>query len=220
MWRSSLLLFTAASHVLVDFSAASQEKKKVVRLADANSCLTDLNAARHDAGLAALTTETQDEKFDKVIIAEGFLKSVCDTLLDGKPFAPSQEDLPGATSALFSLGEGDEKTAPQCGAAVKHWQKGYDILKGDPPVDRKVELPEITAEGVSFVTLYNPTVGARGQCVVAACTERPKTGSEEDEDEDQDEGEELRNAQPDSKMVSALLCLTAPVAFNNNPLFT
>ncbi|KAL8431331.1 hypothetical protein ACSSS7_005346 [Eimeria intestinalis] len=153
--------------------------------------------------------------------------------MKGSPFTPSKKDLPDGTSALFVLGEGAEQTAPRCSAAVKHWQKGYSIFKQNPPVDRKVEFEGMSPEGVSFVTLYNPTDGAEGECVVAACTERPKTGNgqdvgddadnedDDDDNEDDEAGEKKKlKAQSRSKMVSALLCATTPVAFDNNPLFT
>ncbi|KAL8440802.1 hypothetical protein Emag_007717 [Eimeria magna] len=229
MGLPSLFLFAAASQGLVNFSAASHEAKRIVRLADANTCLTDLNAARHDAGLAALTTKTEKENDpNKDLPATYIWKAVCDTLLDNAPFTPSQEDLPGATPALFALGEGDATVAPQCSDAVKHWRKGYSIFKADPPVDRKVDYAGVSPDGVSFVTLYNPSDGAQGRCVVAACTEKSKTESEEErgeeeegeEDEDEEEKDQKLNAQSDSKMVSALMCATTPVAFENSPLFT
>ncbi|KAL8451278.1 hypothetical protein Emed_002079 [Eimeria media] len=212
-----LFLFAAASQILVDLSAASNEEMvKVVRLADAGTCLTDLNAARQDAGLPALTTEltTEDEEkdfFNKEEPADELWKPVCETLLDGSPFTPSQEVVDDLIPALFRLGDGDTTTPPQCSAAVKQWQKGYTTFKANPPVDRKVEYSEMTPEGLSFVTLYNPSDGAKGQCVVAACTEKPKGDNDSDS---------MINAQSNSKVVAGLVCVTAPVPFDRDRLFT
>ncbi|KAL8274128.1 hypothetical protein Esti_001970 [Eimeria stiedai] len=196
------LLLVAAPSLVLDSPFAAGLTVYRVKLADANTCLSDVNAARQDAGLKALTAVTN--KFPGEELAGTILKEACEAVLFGQPFIYEKVGTtPEETYAFYKLNGENE---PQCSAAVKQWQSGFSYFSESPPVTTQAEYSDIGGDALSFATIYNPDETAVGQCKVAVCIEGD-TGT----------GDDIQKV---TKEGSALLCLTSPNVFEKKPMFT
>ncbi|KAL8436766.1 hypothetical protein ACSSS7_001468 [Eimeria intestinalis] len=213
MALSRLLLLTVASVLLLDSTAIAQEDVEATVEAE-NTCLEKMNEARNAAGFPALTKAADTPTAKGKTLEDTLKKGFCKILLDKNNSKPLELGTEATrTCAFFALGEvkeGEAKAAegktidPQCSAAVKKWQEGFNGFKESPPVDKGLDYSKSTPEQVSFVTLYNPRSEASGQCAVATC-------------EVEAQNTETRS---NKQKFAGLVCCTAPSPFDDKPLFT
>ncbi|KAL8451280.1 hypothetical protein Emed_002081 [Eimeria media] len=136
-----------------DNEARSAPQKEAA--ADGNNCLTKLNTAREEAGLSALTKDTNLFPEAPEESTSGVSRAVCDTLLNEAEFKPSEGDLASTgTFAVFKLSEEDEDgsaaekqmtpTDAQCSAAVEE-QNQWDNIKSALSNSASATVPSILA---------------------------------------------------------------------------
>ncbi|KAL8274123.1 hypothetical protein Esti_001965 [Eimeria stiedai] len=229
-----LLFCSAAALLLPESEAALSGGKTETTLTDANQCLATMNEARYAADLPKLQKQTL---FPQKEDDNGLLPFACSLLLKKNPPGDEVSKSLGGTPAIFEMSEDSD---PDCNAAVKEWQSGFELFAANPPVNKDEEYLGLPPKQFSFVSLYNPSPGAVGECQVVLCEEKDaqeqssqqlpqKDEAEEKEAEKRQQegaagaagapgGAEAENA--GGKKAKALVCLTSPEAFNNKPLFT
>ncbi|KAL8450470.1 hypothetical protein Emed_002558 [Eimeria media] len=226
-----LLFCSAAALLLVEFPAITAEKTIEFEQKDANGCLAVMNEARQKADLPGLTKKVL---FSQTADTESFLNFVCGVVLKEKELTK----IALGTPAIFEMSEEAES---YCSAAVKEWQGGYNFFAAKPPVTADCEYPSLGSQHYGFLSLYNPSPGAEGECQIVDCEEKDMKEQEQsqqqlpqNEEEEKEKGSDEQNGAPgvpgaagraegdnaESRKAKALVCLTSPDAFNNRPLFT
>ncbi|KAL8450469.1 hypothetical protein Emed_002557 [Eimeria media] len=231
-----LFCCSAAALVVFGFPANAASPNINFTQEDANGCLTVMNEARQKADLPGLTQKplfSQDNQINP------FLDFVCAVVLKVVPTDKQQPAKPvQGTLGIFEM---SEDSSSYCNDAVKEWQGGYNLFASKPPVTADYEYPSLGSQHYGFVTLYNPSPGAVGECQIVDCQgtdvkEQEQSQEQLPQENGEDRGEENQEQNgaagapgaprgaggdnAESRKAKALVCLTSPDAFNNKPLFT
>ncbi|KAL8448010.1 hypothetical protein Emag_004124 [Eimeria magna] len=231
MLVTPLLFYLPASLSLLGIHAAASQATGEYSLSSAAQCLSNMNEARQAAGLPNLTEKSLfPTSPERIALLTGVCHYMLQEYFDGEPGTEIE-----GTPALFQF---DGQASPDCGAAVKNWQDALRFFEARPPVNNDVSYSVMHPQALSFVALYNPSQGVQGDCQVLVCTTKtaqlqmpsrqtlPAEDLEEQPQNAEPEKEGERESPPSGagdnagKTASALLCLTSPDAFGNNPLFT
>ncbi|KAL8450475.1 hypothetical protein Emed_002563 [Eimeria media] len=229
----SILLFCFSALLsLLGIRAAAPQATVEYSLIDASQCLTNVNEARQAAGLPKAEKKSL---LPSPPTPSALLKAACYYMLKEYPDGEIEGEVK-VTPALFPL---EGQANPDCSAAVKNWQGGYQFFETHPPVNENVFYSGFDPQALAFVALYNPSNGIQGDCQVVVCSKKPAQQQnpskqalpqeEQDEQSQSPEPEKEGNGESPpsggkdnatSKTASALLCVTSPDAFANKPLFT
>ncbi|CDJ28017.1 SAG family member [Eimeria mitis] len=183
-----------------------------VKLAEANVCLDEMNAAREAAGLKHFVKEsgealewpalTLDQRQEQKNPA---WDPVCKALI-GEDAEQVENNVAehGFNSGTYAYMALESATA-DCAAAVSHWKDAVSNFTTIPPAKNDQTTIYKTQQNISFVALYNPQENAAADCQVVTCTQTAAAGTPGVQDANADGG----------KTGYALLCMTTPEALTD-----